>query len=397
MGLDKFSAALDLLKGFQVNLYVGEDVFKGKLIGVEADHVVLETENKYIFYYSIDKIQAITKNTRQFQPEKTTATFQKTQSLKDLLHSFQHTWVTILSINKQKFTGVLSEIDTDFATLINGEERILIKLTHVSNILKGFIKEATHSTSSKENDDNNKNDSKDEETASTKKEDSKSDEKSKSDSKEESKSSEKKQKASTREEKSDKKKEAVAKEDIVEPNNTMVWSQPIKIEATMVKTTDETSSNIFKIKKSHTEEKESVKTSTEMKKSNNEKDSKSEEVKSSKAKPIETQKEMKLVKEAATTLKTDNKPAPPLQLKQEVIPTKSQETVKAATTQNQPAKKAENKTTEMNSNKNNQNVWKQKEQEQKVFRFAGEPVTSDNQRSFPFAGWPNRSNRTSRF
>ena len=40
MGLDKFSAALDLLKGFDVNLYVGEDVFKGKLIaagGFEKD------------------------------------------------------------------------------------------------------------------------------------------------------------------------------------------------------------------------------------------------------------------------------------------------------------------------------------------------------------------------
>ena len=66
MGLDKFSAALDLLIGYKVNLYVGEDVFYGKLIGVEADHVMLETENKYIFYYNIDKIQAITKNTRQF-------------------------------------------------------------------------------------------------------------------------------------------------------------------------------------------------------------------------------------------------------------------------------------------------------------------------------------------
>ncbi|MFZ7944513.1 hypothetical protein, partial [Neobacillus sp. 19] len=141
MGLDKFSAALDLLKGFNVNLYVGEDIYKGKLIGVEPDHVVMETEDKYIFYYNIDKIQAITKNTRQFQPEEPTAEFQKTQSLSELLHSFHHSWVTILSINKQRFSGVLSDIDTDFATLINGEERILIKITHISNILKGFVKE----------------------------------------------------------------------------------------------------------------------------------------------------------------------------------------------------------------------------------------------------------------
>ncbi|MEH7307746.1 hypothetical protein, partial [Neobacillus drentensis] len=171
MGLDKFSAALDLLKGFSVNLYVGEDVFKGKLIDVEADHVVLETENKYIFYYNIDKIQAITKNTRQFQPEKTTSKFQKTQSLTDLLHSFQHTWVTILTINKQRFTGVLSEIDTDFATLINGDERILIKLTHVSNILKGSIEEETAKTSSSSSGD--KEDSKNHSSSSGDKKDSK--------------------------------------------------------------------------------------------------------------------------------------------------------------------------------------------------------------------------------
>ncbi|MEH7120951.1 hypothetical protein V7128_26615, partial [Neobacillus vireti] len=141
MGLEKFSTALDLLIGFQVNLYVGEDIFKGKLIGVEADHVVLETDSKYIVYYNIDKIQAITKNTKQFQPEKTTVEFQKTQSLKELLLSFQYSWITILTINKQSFYGVLSEIDEDFVTLINGEERILIKLIHVSNILKGVIKE----------------------------------------------------------------------------------------------------------------------------------------------------------------------------------------------------------------------------------------------------------------
>lgn len=141
MGLEKFTAALDLLKGFQVNLYVGEDIFKGKLIGVETDHVVLETDDKYIFYYNIEKIQAVLKNTRQFIPVGASVEFQKTQSLHELLHSFHYSWVTILSINKQKFYGVLSEIDEDFVTLINGEERILIKVAQISNILKGFVKE----------------------------------------------------------------------------------------------------------------------------------------------------------------------------------------------------------------------------------------------------------------
>ncbi|MCM3764566.1 hypothetical protein [Neobacillus niacini] len=141
MGLEKFTIALDLLQGFDVNLFVGEEVYKGKLLGVESDHVVLETEDKYIFYYRIDKIQAITKNTKDFKVQKSKAHFQQTQSLIELLNSFQNTWVSILSIHKQRFNGVLAEVDSDFVTLINGEERILLKLDYVSNILKGVIKE----------------------------------------------------------------------------------------------------------------------------------------------------------------------------------------------------------------------------------------------------------------
>jgi hypothetical protein len=406
MGLDKFSTALDLLKGFDVNLFVGEDVFKGKLIGVETDHVVLITENKSIFYYNIDKIQAITKNTRSFQPDKTTAKFQKTQSLKDLLHSFQNSWVTILSINKQSFTGVLSDIDSDFATLINGEERILIKLTHVSNIHKGFIKEETAKSSSKDNDKNkdsdNKQDSKNQSSSSSKKDDSDKDDskkdeksktksKSKSESKHESNDSDKKQK-------SEKKQEVTIKEDYVEPNNTMVWSQPIKIEASMVQTKDEISSNFFKIKKSHTEEKDSSKNNTEMKKTKDDmssKDKKSEEAKSSKATESDQPKEKKTVKETAT-IQTANTPAPPLsfQQKEVISQTKTQETAKPAISQNQEPKISEKATNDVNTNNN---VWKQKEKETKVIRFSGEPVNSESQRAFPFAGWPNRNNRTASF
>ena len=141
MGLENFSAALDLLIGFEINLFVGDEVVKGKLMGVEADHIILEDEKKYIFYFNKDKVHAITKNTRHFQGEEPKGNFQKTKSLTDLLHSFRNSWVSILTANKKRFSGVLSDIDEDFATLINGDERILIKLSHISNILKGFIVE----------------------------------------------------------------------------------------------------------------------------------------------------------------------------------------------------------------------------------------------------------------
>jgi hypothetical protein len=391
MGIDKFSAALDLLIGFKINLYVGEEVFYGKLIGVEADHVVLETERKYIFYYSIDKIQAITKNTKQFQPEKTVAPFLKTQSLTDLLHSFQHSWVTILSINKQKFSGVLSEIDTDFASLINGEERILIKVTHISNILKGFIKEDVakskapkEKANKKEDDKNNKTDSK--EDASTKKADNKIEKKSEAATKEDSNHSEKQEDVANR---------TIA----IEPNNTMVWSQPIKTEAILTETKEEIPTNTNKTKKPQVEEvttKLVSNASTETKKPNNEmstNDKKTEEPKQSKPNPIEPAKDSQSVKVVIPMLISENKPAPPLQLQKK--DTKAQETskvVKSVSSQNLVPKKTENKTSEANTT----SIWKQKDQEMKAFRFSGEPVSRDSQRAFPFAGWPNRNNLTTR-
>jgi hypothetical protein len=166
MGSDNFSSTVDLLKGYNVNLYVGEEIIKGKLMGVESDHIILEDENNYVYYYSIDKIQAITKNTKQFKGEEITAEFVKTQSLADLLSSLKNSWVSILCLNKQSFSGVLSIVDTDFVTLINGEDRILIKISHISNILKGYRKEekqeetkneseaVVSDSKSEENDDN---------------------------------------------------------------------------------------------------------------------------------------------------------------------------------------------------------------------------------------------------
>ncbi|MFK9093687.1 hypothetical protein [Bacillus salipaludis] len=406
MGLDKFSSALDLLKGFDVNLYVGEDLFKGTLIGVEADHVVLETENKYIFYYTIDKIQAITKNTKQFQPADTTANFQKTQSLTELLQSFQHSWVTILSINKQRFSGVLSEIDTDFATLINGEERILIKLTHVSNILKGFIKEETKTEAAKEkaqndNESKNNNDEKDEKgevTATSHTAEIKTKTKTMQTSKAVSTTSEKKVKASIHSEKLEMQQEVVLAAEIVEPNNTMVWSHPIKIEEPVTQMEEEYTSK--SIKQPVTTE-TAYKAKNDMKKPNNEmnqKEKKNEEPSMSKARPIEPVKEIKPVKEAVIKVETKHVPLLTAPKKEIRTTAKSQETTTASkpAVSHSTATKSTNTTSEKFVN-DTKNVWKQKDQEKRAFRFAGEPVSRDTERAFPFAGWPNKSKRTFRF
>jgi hypothetical protein len=150
MSVDHFSSTLDSLIGFNVNLYVGEQVYKGKLIGVEADHVIIENENNYIFYYKINQIQAITKNTKQFQGEETTSEYLKTQSLREVLDTLTNSWVTIFCISKQKFTGILSKVSTDYITLINGADGILIQLANIANVIKGELKDEDNSESKEE-------------------------------------------------------------------------------------------------------------------------------------------------------------------------------------------------------------------------------------------------------
>ena len=133
-------------------------------MGVETDHIILEDENKYVYYYSIDKIQAITKNTKQYKGEDITTEFMKTQSLADLLSSLKNSWVSILCLNKQSFAGVLSIVDSDFVTLINGEDRILIKISHISNILKGYRKERKRTKEMTNESDSTISDNKQEDT-----------------------------------------------------------------------------------------------------------------------------------------------------------------------------------------------------------------------------------------
>ncbi|MEH7095640.1 hypothetical protein [Neobacillus vireti] len=397
MGLEKFSAALDLLKGFQVNLYVGEDIFKGKLIGVETDHVVLETENKYIFYYNIDKIQAILKNTKQFQPENASVEFQKTQSLMELLRSFQYSWVTILSINKQCFYGVLSEIDEDFVTLINGEERILIKVAQISNILKGFIKEKqeknqqekaeskneTNDQDKKSNESNETKVSKEKSKTNNSKESNEtkvSKEKSNHAPKEykaETKASEKKSKSPSTFEKFEIKIEAESSE-IMEPNHMVVWSSSYKNEPTLLD--DPSVKGTMQL-----DEFESMQMfKSEIKVQKNElphKEHKKGEELGSKSTTMKSHKELEKASKQTSTSSSSKK-----EKKQET----TQETVNAV------SKKTASSSQEKVYNDTNK-VWKQTKQETRAFRLTSEPVSQNQERTFPFAGWPSNNNRTFRF
>ncbi len=394
MGLSQVSSALDLLVGYQVNLYVGDEAFKGKLIGVEEDHIILENENNYIFYYSIDQIQAITKNTKQFQTEEITSEFLQTQSMIDLLNSLKNTWVTILCLNKQKFNGVISEVDKHFVTLISGEEKVLIKLSHISNVLKGFIKENENSDQAENQDKNEETKQESHVEAVMYKEKEQLEERYSETEEKETKIWSQPIKASDdspRESKNQMKKtekeqpaEELSKPEEIETpirmitdekeKETKVWSQPIK--ANNEKRRDETT------RKGKNEMKKVKDETTSYRKK--EKESKNVVV-VNESKNVH-QKEDKQIVQKAVKEEKGNK---------EVNVSQKAESVNKGKDVLQPTFSIQPSTIKKEVTQSKNEDTREKEQVLRSFRFLGEPVTSReiDQRPSIFEGWPSRRNK----
>ncbi len=359
MGTDQFSSTLDLLVGYNVNLYVGEEVFKGKLIGVESDHVILENENNYVFYYSIDQVQAIEKNTKQFQSEEITAEFLKTPSMKEVLSSLQNSWVSILCLNKRQFNGILSHVDKDFATLISGDKRILIKLTNISNILKGFIKDEEKTESNEANDQKEaKNENKQVELTPKISTDAAKDYHVSSTSK------------SSLDPIISENMVKVVPEEKVQP--TRVWSEPIKNTSE-----NQNEGSLHKASGEPRKQKEDIVPSS--KKTEKQKDKASAENKDSRQKE-EKQVSQRSIKESKEVQESHRQePLTPVY--------KSKDLVQA-----QKHSKNEKKT---DTAQNKKDGPKHKEQPIRAIRFAGEPVPGREIKDKPsiFSGWPNRTSR----
>ncbi|MEH7331954.1 hypothetical protein V7161_04900 [Neobacillus drentensis] len=403
MGTENFSSTLDLLLGFNVNLYVGEEVYKGKLIGVEPDHVILENENNYIYYYSLDQVQAITKNTKQFQGEETETEFLKTQSLTEVLNSLKQSWVTILCLNKRSFNGILSHVNSDYATLISGEERILIKLTHISNILKGFIQENENSNSNQ----SKKQDNVKEKQDNVKAEDNTKEKNAKVTAQVASTESSKQTVASSsNESKEEKKSEEIVKviSEEKEPQ-TKVWSQSIKNvtkklnEVTTQKINNEIRKNkeepVQNIQKQEKQRAVENIQNQEKPRAVENKNTNIKEEKPAAQKVVTEPKvvtEAKVVKEAKVVTEAKVvKEAKEVQVTQKQEPSapvyKSKEIVTI------PKQAAEEKKNEPAQNKKDET--RKVEQPVRGFRFSGEPVTPrEMERTSFFSGWPNRSNKT---
>lgn len=132
-----FPQALKQLEGYKVRTFINySEIVDGILIKAEDDHIVLQIEDK-ILYYSFNQIQAITKNAKNISQHTSVLPHESKQYLLDILHEFKYSWITIQSINNQFFSGLLSRITDGYVMLINEDDQIYIQKSFIVGVYKG--------------------------------------------------------------------------------------------------------------------------------------------------------------------------------------------------------------------------------------------------------------------
>jgi hypothetical protein len=304
-----------------------------------------------------------------------------------------------LCLNKQSFDGVLGFVDSDFVTLINGENRILIKISHISNILKGYRKEEKQEEINNET-ESAVSDSKAEDTDDNYVE------------------TEVFMKADKQESDVQQVVNLVDNDAMVSPKvivnqpekEKKVWAEPIKSSISLAKISNENKKEEKKQSVQNENIQQSVKPSTDGKWSRTEMpQTHQEEVKKQKSEVViqnivkhdkdsiqkstapSIEKRVKVKQPVREQMKAEPAPAP----KKEVTANSTQELLNKVkkvkeTIDTNPLMKIEK--AKMNTVESKKEDKKPKAQEVGASRFSGEPAKPDFDRRSIFSGWPNRNN-----
>ncbi|MFF3102604.1 hypothetical protein, partial [Viridibacillus arvi] len=137
---ESFGQSIGGLKGAKIGLYLNCNQFiKGTLLEVKQDHLVVDV-NDIVHYFSLHQIHVLSKNATDIRNNSKTIPYFDRDLLNDVLKDLKYSWVTINSLSKQFFVGLLSKIADDHIILISNGEQLYIQNSFISNIYKGNYK-----------------------------------------------------------------------------------------------------------------------------------------------------------------------------------------------------------------------------------------------------------------
>lgn len=131
------------LEGIEITLYLEDNKnVEGTLLSVQSDHLIVKVKDK-ILYFPINQIKALSKSAKDSRITRGTTKNVAINRvlLEELLDAMQLQWITVNSIDDQKFSGVLSFVAEDYILLLNGEKQYFILKSRITDVLNEQVDE----------------------------------------------------------------------------------------------------------------------------------------------------------------------------------------------------------------------------------------------------------------
>jgi len=134
----------------------------GKLLAVGDDFLTLLIENDGVVYYKLYHIKSVTENAKKGLPFELEIPevfeYKVATTFAGVLGLLEYNWVKINRGGKDSIEGVLEAINSDYVTIVAGEEIIRLSTFHIHNISYGNVVEKPGKEEEKEEKKDDKKD-----------------------------------------------------------------------------------------------------------------------------------------------------------------------------------------------------------------------------------------------
>lgn len=132
-----FGKSIGDLIGAKIVVFLQDDQYiEGILIAVKEDHLVVKMKD-IIFYFALNQIHALSKNAKEFRISTVRTPFVNKNNLTDVIETFKYKWVTINTLMKRSFVGLLSKVAEDHILLITAGDVLYVQKSFIASIYEG--------------------------------------------------------------------------------------------------------------------------------------------------------------------------------------------------------------------------------------------------------------------
>ncbi|MGW8429167.1 DUF2642 domain-containing protein, partial [Peribacillus simplex] len=157
MKKQNFQEALNSLIGFNISI-ISDDktVHDGVVLDVKSDFIVIQMNPDKQCYFNLNQVYALSKNTKEFQVQILDHETTQKQSFTELINELKGHWVTVNRENNLSIDGYLSTVTNNYIVLLNKDKQLYVQLSNILYIFTGIDNQKSSKNKQQENKDENK-------------------------------------------------------------------------------------------------------------------------------------------------------------------------------------------------------------------------------------------------